>query len=119
MAISFDISILGKREQFRSLAWLGRHDWMKPSPTGTRGIKPNLKFPAYDASISKDEYARMQQTIQFLSSSNLHTEALWMWTLSKLFASGPKLFCPTYEQCLAMSEVEIGITAQRNSRCSC
>jgi len=105
----FDCSIFAKRDQFKRLAWLGRHDWLRPTAMGDRQIKLDLNFPQNDGRISAEDYQSLNRSIEFAKQSNLLTEMIWHWGISKLFYLGPKLFRPTREQCDAMCQVSIDI----------
>lgn len=104
-----DLSILLKQSQFPRYAWLGRHDWLQLYPKEGREIGVKFALPSYDARIPYDEYTELRKRLVFLRDAKLHTEAIWTWTVTRLLASGPKLFRPTLEQCMAMAEVEIDI----------
>ncbi len=106
---SFDLDILAPKSQSRALAWLGRHDWLKLTPKVGREIGIGVLFPEQDDRIPKDDYNRMKYAVDFCKASNIMTEVIWTWSLSKMYASGPKLFRPTLEQCEAMSQVELQI----------
>lgn len=106
---------LVRREAIPSLAWLGKYDWLRLSPIDPlnpdgRRVALKYGFPQFDGRTSLSEYNHLKGMVALCQKSNALTlENVWLWTLSKLFASGPKLFKPTVEQCEAMAEVELDI----------
>jgi hypothetical protein len=109
MVSSLDLGILAPKESFRRLSWLGRFDWLQIKPLAAPLIDVKTVFPAFDGRIALSDYNSLKRTVEFAKQANIKSELMWLWTLSRLFMAGPKLFRPTVEQCEAMCQVDIDI----------
>lgn len=107
-----DISQFYSKEYLPALTWLGRRDWLRygaddnffvkirPNPT----VRPNDE----ERKTQKPEFwQKVDSCIQ--TASNDHIKGMWMYKLSRLLAYGPKIFCPTGDDCLAAEHMKVGM----------
>ncbi len=127
-----DFSIFDNQENFPALTWLGRKDWVtfqdlpaqraisaQPREIvfkrGKRIARPGQQPPEEDPEkiyVYQNEYNRnrgeLWQTIRTINEVLKYDvlSTLWLLTLSKALAGGPKLFRPTWQQCEALEETD-------------
>jgi hypothetical protein len=105
-----DMTCLLGRDYHRALAFLARHDWLKLAlNTYYVGRVTSIDFPPHDPKFcTKQEYDRVRRLIDFLAETN--TQSLfWFAGIGEALLTGPKMFCPTAEQCRALAEVDINL----------
>jgi hypothetical protein len=89
---------------FRALLTaLGQKDWISVE------MEPDLEHYMLIPKIPReiDSWRGVREIKQAMSSN--HVNVGIYWAFSKVFADGPKLFYPTYEQCEALEHVEVNL----------
>lgn len=122
-----DFSIFDNRENFPALTWLGHKDWVEfqdlPAQRAISALPREIIFKRGKKKFTDEEepnkiyvyqseYNRnrgelwkcVRDIVGYLKYDVLST--LWLLTLSKALAGGPKLFRPTWQQCEALEETD-------------
>lgn len=102
-----NLSLLAPRDLIPALAWLGRHDWLRLTAHADHHIKIDRQMPPRPAHLPEDQYRRLIRLMDLaLARGN---DLISIYSTSKFFATGPKIFRPTVAQCEAMCQIEVNI----------
>jgi hypothetical protein len=90
------------------LKLLGKYDWLRwtPEKTTPPSTSVEVRFPSDPALLS---YLRLIALIRQLKKSRSH-DLYRYYAYSKALADGPKLLCPTADQCEALEYVDVNLT---------
>lgn len=86
-----------------ALTWLGKQDWLKYEAIANGRTKIISK--QFYCPLNNPQLAQQLAAIASCEPNRLFT----INAISKALADGPKVLCPTVEQCLAMEHVDINV----------
>jgi len=95
-------------ELITPLKLLGKYDWLRWTPiyTSPPSTRMEVRFPTDPALL---EYRRLIALLRE-GVATQSPELFRLYTYSKALAEGPKLLCPTAEQCEALEYVDVNMS---------
>jgi hypothetical protein len=103
-------------EEFISpLKTLGKYDWLRWTPLDTTPPSTTIELRLPNDPV----LLKCPRLIRFLSglASEQSGDLFAIYVQSKALAEGPKLLCPTTEQCEALEHVDVNISFDDYVRC--
>src|SRR5262249_10135597 len=111
--ILMDFTLFTPRELISPLIWLGRQDWLDfGCGTTSRTIWSRVKhlnIPPEEKNKYSPEHWRGVETI--IQSANRDiVDSFYALSLSKAIVGGPKVFQPTFEDCISLENTDCSMT---------